>query len=373
MQTLVQTLKRKPTTITITIKTSSISTSIDPSFTIYFLINSCGLSRSAAIAASSKLHLKTTKTPHSVLSLLRSYNFSKSHISSLVSRRPKLLLSSPSSTLKPKLDFFLSLGISDLPSLLSSSPSLLLWSLPNRMLPNLNLLQSLLGSRSAAAAAINKSRSLLTADLRKLLLPKVDTLQQNNVPMPVILKLISMHPRCLLESPTSFSNSITTLKSFGINPQSPIFAHALGVFDKLPERVWQRKLETYRSLGWSKEDVFAAFAKHPYCMSVSDEKITAHVEFLEGKLGWERSYLMANPVVISLSLEKRIVPRCAVLALLVSNKVVKLKNGVRARHLMMGQQWFLDKFVSRFESDVPGVVDAIQGKVEFTGFREIQN
>jgi len=40
---------------------------------------------------------------------------------------------------------------------------------------------------------------------------------------------------------------------------------------------------------------------------------------------------------------------------------------------MMGQQWFLDKFVSRFESDVPEVVDAIQGKVEFTGFREIQN
>lgn len=82
---------------------------------------------------------------------------------------------------------------------------------------------------------------------------------------------------------------------------------------------------------------------------------------------------MANPVVISLSLEKRIVPRCAVLALLVSNKVFKLKNGVRARHLMMGQQRFLDKFVSRFQSDVPEVVDAIQGKVEFTGFREIQN
>ncbi|KAM0947944.1 putative transcription regulator mTERF family [Dioscorea sansibarensis] len=371
MQTLLQTLKRKPTTITI--KTSSVSTTIDPSFTVHFLINSCGLSRSAAIAAASNLHLKTTKTPHSVLSLLRSYNFSKSHISSLISRRPKLLLSSPSSTLKPKLDFFLSLGLSDLPSLLSSSPSLLLWSLPNRMLPNLNLLQSLLGSRSAAAAAINKSRSLLTADLRKLLLPKVDTLQQNNVPMPVILKLISMHPRCLLESPTWFSNSITSLKSFGINPQSPIFAHALGVFDKLPERVWQRKLETYRSLGWSKEDVFAAFAKHPYCMSVSDEKIIAHVEFLEGKLGWKKSYLVANPVVISLSLEKRIMPRCAVMALLVLNKVVKLKDGVRARHLMMGQQRFLDTFVSRFESDVPEIVDAIQGKVEFTGFGEIQD
>ncbi|KAJ0978066.1 hypothetical protein J5N97_013540 [Dioscorea zingiberensis] len=357
----------------ISISKASVTTTSDPSFTAYFLINSCGLSRDAAIAAASKLQFKTTKTPHSVLALLRSYGFSKPHITSLISRRPNLLLANPEKTIKPKLDFFLSVGFSDLPTLLSSSPNLLLWSLENRMIPNLNLLKTLLGTDADVTAAVKKSRCLLISDLRKVLLPRLEFLKQNEVSMPVILKLITMHPRCLLKSSNWFTGSITTIKAMGINPSSSIFAHALGVLDKLPKIVWERKLGTYSALGWSKEDIISAFAKHPYCMSVSDEKITANVEFIRGTLGWETVYLVKNPVVISLSLEKRIVPRCAVLGVLVSKKLLKLKGGVRARHLMMSQTRFMEAFVNKFQSEAPEVLDAIHGKVQFTGFLEIQD
>ena len=96
---------------------SSSSTSIaeSHSFTVSYLIDSCGLSHKDALSASKSICLKTPEKPDSVLAFFDSHGFSKPQTSKMVKSRPSLLLTSdPDKTLLPKLDFFYSKGVSRL-------------------------------------------------------------------------------------------------------------------------------------------------------------------------------------------------------------------------------------------------------------------
>ncbi|CAA3025582.1 Hypothetical predicted protein [Olea europaea subsp. europaea] len=74
---------------------------IENSYTISYLINSCGLSKEKAIFASEKVHFGSPKKPNSVLTLLKKHGFSKTHIANLVRKRPVLLLYNPEKTRLP--------------------------------------------------------------------------------------------------------------------------------------------------------------------------------------------------------------------------------------------------------------------------------
>ncbi|XP_038978825.1 uncharacterized protein LOC120109149 [Phoenix dactylifera] len=316
----------------------SLAPNDSPSLTVHFLEKSCGLSSEAALSVATRIQLKTTKNSHSVLALLKHFGFSKPDIARLISRRPRLLLASPDKTLKPKLEFYRDIGLSgaDLAKLLSGIPGLLLWSLEKRLLPNFHLLKPLLHTNENVISAARNSPRLLISDLPKLLLPKIESLKNYGVPPAVIFTLLTTHPKSLIEKADHFEETFAAIKDMGISPSSSMFAHAFGVLSKLPKTTVNRRLENYLSLGWSQEQVFWAFAKHPYCMSASDDKVRKNMEFFAEKLRWGPDYVSANPVLLSLSFEKRIAPRCLVLAILASKGLVK--RGVKARHLMMGRR-----------------------------------
>ncbi|KAK9933757.1 hypothetical protein M0R45_020933 [Rubus argutus] len=82
----------------------------DVSFTVSYLITSCGLSPELALSLSQKsVHLKNREKPDSVIKLLKSYGFNDTYISQLVRKRPNVLGANPEKTLLPKLEFFSSI------------------------------------------------------------------------------------------------------------------------------------------------------------------------------------------------------------------------------------------------------------------------
>lgn len=215
-------------------------------------------------------------------------------------------------------------------------------------------------------SAVRKAPSLFISDLPKLLLPKVASLKNYGVPPAVIFTLLTTHPKSLIERSDHFEETFAAIKGMEISPSSSMFAHAFGVLSKLPKTTVKRRLENYLSLGWSQEQVFWAFARHPYCMSASDDKVRKNMVFFAEKLKWGPDYVSANPVLLSLSFEKRIAPRCLVLGMLASKGLVK--HGVKARHLMMGEKKFLEDYVNKYQGEVPEVADAMKGnKLELLG------
>ena len=77
----------------------------------------------------------------------------------------------------------------------------------------------------------------------------------------------------------------------------------------MSKSTWERKVDVYKRWGWSENEIFGAFGQIPWCMTVSEDKIKAIMDFVVNILGCESSVIAKSPILISMGLEKRIIPR----------------------------------------------------------------
>ncbi|KAG6645091.1 hypothetical protein CIPAW_08G099300 [Carya illinoinensis] len=280
------------------------------SFAVSYLINSCGLSTKSAILASKRLQFQRSETPDSVVHLLKENGFTNSQISQIVRIQPSLLSCDPKKVLLPKIEFFRSIGFScsDVPRILTSNPSLLGRSLEKCLIPCLDFLKSVL---------LEDEKVVLTVKRAPRVIP--------------------------------------------FDPRNTIQA-----FTKITKSKLESKLELYKRWGWSKEIALLAFKRHPNCMLLSDEKITKAMDFLVNEMSWSSLNIARNPTVIFFSLEKRIIPRCSVIQILLAKGLVK-SDLSSSTFMLPGERSFLDKFVIKFQDVVPGLRNVYLAKMHLSG------
>ncbi|KAM7479587.1 hypothetical protein LguiA_027800 [Lonicera macranthoides] len=298
-----------------------------------------------------------------VLSLFKTYGFTDTEISTLVNKRPVILSYHPQKTLKPKLDFFKSIGVSPkvLENILTLDPFVVKRNLGNQIIPSYEYLKSVLHTNESVIAAIKRSTWLLKQDLLKFLAPNIALLRECGVPCNRISMMLKARPRALIQVPDRFMVIIEEVKKMGFNPVLCIFTSAIHVLTGFSRSNWERKCELYRKWGWSDNEILAAFKKVPTCMAVSGEKIEMVMDFLVNKMGWNASDVVKCPCVVLYSLENRIIPRCLVVQFLLSKGLIKKK------HLMtvigMAKKKFLNKFVDPYCAEFPEVLNLYVPKV----------
>ncbi|CAN8245034.1 unnamed protein product [Cochlearia groenlandica] len=96
-------------------------------FTVTYLVDSLGLAPKLAESISKKVNLVGKTNPDSVLSLLRSYGFKDSQISTIITGYPMLLVADAERSLAPKLKLLRSKGDSntELAEIVSKVPKIL--------------------------------------------------------------------------------------------------------------------------------------------------------------------------------------------------------------------------------------------------------
>ncbi|XP_057963728.1 transcription termination factor MTERF6, chloroplastic/mitochondrial-like [Malania oleifera] len=336
------------------------------SFTISYLMDSCGLSPETASSASEKVHFETPERPDSVVTLLRNYGFSETHISNLVRRRPSLLLANPEQTLLPKLEFFVSIGIPKpvLARTLSSNPTLLTRSLEKQIIPSYNFLISIVRSNYKVASAMKRTTWIFLEDYAKNLEPNIGVLREIGVRESCISLLVTHFPEALVQKNELFCEIVDEVQRMGFDPLKSTFVlavHALsGKGNKL---IRDRCYETYTRWGWTEDDILLAFRKHPHCMILSEKKITRAMDYFVNKMGWPAGLFARCPVVLFLSLEKRIIPRCSVIRILLSKDLIK-KEVSLSSVLLPVERLFLKRFVTKYEEEVPQLFSVYQGKTD---------
>ncbi|PRQ17022.1 putative transcription regulator mTERF family [Rosa chinensis] len=209
-------------------------------------------------------------------------------------------------TFKPKIDYLKSVGFSelDIARVLSSEPYILTRSLKNKIAPVLKRLGEFLA----------------------VLEPNIDILRSHGVPESLILKFFVDHPPALLLSPYQVSEGIGFVKSLGFSPNNLKFLLALHSAAVMSKALWEQKLETYRSCGMSKDEIYSAFKLQPMCMLVPVKKIHKMMNFFQSKGNLNPSIISKNPNLLRLSLdrlEKSVIPRCSVLHLLLSHDLIR--------------------------------------------------
>lgn len=300
-----------------------------------------------------------------VLDLLRNHGFSKTQIANLVRKRPDLLLANPKTTLLPKLEFFYSIGFSksDLAKTLALDPTLLSRSLDNQIIPSYNFLKTVVLSNDKIVSALKRTTWIFLKDHRTTLVPKISFLIEMGVSQKGITLLLAHFPETMMQKHEEFCKTVLEVAEMGFDPKKSVFVLAVhAISGKGNKSIWERCFEVYERWGWSKNDILGAFRRHPHCMMLSEGKINRSMEFLVKKMGWPSKMIVRLPVVLFFSLEKRIVPRCSVVQVLLSKGLVKEDLSL-ATVLVPVEKLFLERFVTRYKEEVPRLLDVYQGKI----------
>ncbi|KAF3545164.1 hypothetical protein DY000_02002617 [Brassica cretica] len=330
------------------------------SFTISYLVDSCGLSPDHASVAARKLLLDSPERPNRVLNLLRDHGFSTSQISSLGKKRPVLLLANAESVLLPKLRFFLSIGVSKslLARTLASDPTILTRSLVNQLIPSYNFLKSVLDADDKIVAAL---RRIFLEDHTKNLVPNINHMSETGVPGKCIQLLLTHFPEAVMQKNHEFREITKQAKEMGFNPQKTTFVLAIHALSGKGNRsIWDKCFEVYQRWGWSEDDIMCAFKKHPHCMMLAERKINRTMEFLVKEMNMAPRSIAGCPVVLLFSLDKRIIPRCSVVKMLASKGMVK-EDWSLTSLLVPVEKVFLEKLVIKYEEELPELMDMYRG------------
>ncbi|KAF5181182.1 Mitochondrial transcription termination factor family protein [Thalictrum thalictroides] len=334
-------------------------------FTTDYLINSCGLSPESALKTSKYIALKpsNTKNPDSVLSLFKTYGFTLSHISKIVAIRPLLLLANPDKIVKPKLDFYSNIGISgsDLGKFLSRNHHFLVGSLQNKIIPFINFLRSILKSDSCIAKSLTLSRWGLIDAQSVIMERNISILRDHGVPEDNISKYVLMSSNKLCVNSDQFNKMILEVKNMGFISSSMMFLHGLSRLLETKKSTWDARVAVYRSFGWSEDEVILMFKKQPNIVRESVKKLNSALDFFLNNLKWTRIDVFKNPTLLSLSLEKRVIPRLCVLHILHSKYLIS-KNGM-GKALRVSEDVFLKKYVIKHQSKLPELLELYKNKI----------
>ncbi|KAM3707656.1 hypothetical protein ACB098_02G042100 [Castanea mollissima] len=342
------------------------NTSNQPSFTVSYLINTCGFSREGAISASKSVKFETPDKADLVISFFKHHGFSQTQISSIIRRCPPLLLSNPQKTLLPKLEFFQSKGFtsSDIVMILSRNPYLFKRSLKNQIIPSFDFFKNLLGTDEKTVIAVRGFSGIFGEKVDTRVVPNVNLLRENGVDESGICTLIKTKPRVITTSQVRFKEIVEEVKEMGINPLRRSFVQAVLAIRGMNKSTWERKVNAYKRWGLSEDEILVAFAKSPSCFQASEDKIMKVMDFLVNKMGLEASLIVQRPTLITLSLEKRLIPRASAIQFLQSKGLVKM-NFYLPKAFEYAEELFLQRFVLSNKEEASELLQLYKEKMDF--------
>ncbi|KAI9114166.1 hypothetical protein K1719_014816 [Acacia pycnantha] len=336
------------------------------SFTVSYLVNSCAVSARDAEKLSKRVKLKDPDKPDSVLKLLRSYEFSDTHISKVLKYDPRLLLAKPESNLLPKLRFLRSIGFStsEIPELVSSNCRLLTFSLEKRIIPHYEALKSVLGDPVKARRCLkSSSRSIFSYSYSVTnIFPNIKVLRDEGVPQSSVFTLLSKSANVAFIDQSKFVEYVKFVKETRIEPSKVTFVHALFAVTQLSKSTWEWKLDFFERCGWSRDVTLSAFSKFPIIMLLSEKKITNTLKFFVDEMGLRLEDTAGCPTIFSYSLKRRIIPRWSVFQMLKRKGLVKANMSIPSM-IIISEEKFLENFVIKFQENVPQLLKLYRGEL----------
>ncbi|GAB2230223.1 hypothetical protein Droror1_Dr00014481 [Drosera rotundifolia] len=85
-------------------------------------------------------------------------------------------------------------------------------------------------------------------------------------------------------------------------------------------------MQIYKEWGLSKDDILSAFLKAPQCVLFSEKKLRETLDFLVNKRGCQAEAIIQTPQILLYSLEKRFIPRCSVIHVLIQKGFVRKRK-----------------------------------------------
>ncbi|KAF8109863.1 hypothetical protein N665_0090s0045 [Sinapis alba] len=254
---------------------------VDATFTVSYLVDSLGLPKKLAENISTKVSFEEKGNPDSVLRLLRSHGFTDSHISSIITDYPRLLISDAERSLSPKLQFLKSRGASSsqLTETLSKVPRILGMKEEKSISVYYDFVRDIIDA-DKSSKYIKLSPSFPQGSKQENKLRNVSALRDLGVPQRLLLPLlISDHQ--LLCGDAKFQASLKKVVDMGFDPTTSKFVKALRIVQRFSSKAIEDKVSFCVKLGFDVGVVWVMFRKYPPFLNNSEKKISQTVETLK--------------------------------------------------------------------------------------------
>ncbi|XP_026426204.1 uncharacterized protein LOC113322345 [Papaver somniferum] len=191
----------------------------------------------------------------------------------------------------------------------------------------------------------------------------VELLRNEGVPETSISKYLILNPKVFTAN--RFVEILGKVKEMGFNHLEITFLKAVDMLTVMGEDGWRNKMDVFKRCGgWSEDQIQSAFRKDPKCFKASEKKIMPVMNFLVNEMDYDSSIVVENPVVFCCSLQDRIIPRCSVIKVLASRGLIK-ENISLTTLCAMVDECFLEKFVKKYEQEVPGLMKVFEHQLNY--------
>ncbi|XP_027772544.1 uncharacterized protein LOC107015772 isoform X1 [Solanum pennellii] len=325
-----------------------------------FLIKSLGFSRYEANVVAAKLNsVKAPKNPDLVIKFFQEMGLERTEIKKLVSITPRLLFSDVNRTLKPKFQCLREVRVSgsDLVDLFLADGKALYSAVGSHLRSNLDFLRKLVSNEETLVKLIKRSPYLLAVNGPKIFEPKILLLQKSGFSDAQIEKLILQKPRILQQKFEWLEKILHKAeKDLQISPTSGMFMYGVLAVIALGKSTVENKMGVFRSCGWCDQDIMTVFRKQPLCLAMSEARILRALDVFTRVIGCKPEYLISNPALLMLSLDKRVIPRNQVLKVLEEKKLVQKVSFSRAMYI--SEPMFRSKFVLPYKDEIPNLYES---------------
>ncbi|XP_078150553.1 transcription termination factor MTERF8, chloroplastic-like [Carex rostrata] len=342
--------------------TTPVPPPLNPHFTpVDYLIQSCELTQHEAIRTCQKMQrlkqpLKSPDKPDAVLQFLRQTGVTESDIRTAVAQEPRILCSSVEKNLRPNLARLREIGLSieDISGIISRFPHVWVFN----FVAKVDFWMQALGSAEIVSGMLKKGASILSSNLEKVVVPNLSFLQEECcMSHHQIVRLITSNPRLFTLSLETLKLNAKRAEQLGIERSSGMFVNAFITVSKFSQHIIIARLLYLKSFGLSQEEVALMIGKSPSLLTMQEVPLGRKMKFLMKEAGCGKIDVVQNPVLLGLSLEKRLIPRNLVQKLLKS-KNLPVANQAFVSSAKPNEQLFVEKFVLPYEHVFPGLLEA---------------
>ncbi|XP_074559291.1 transcription termination factor MTERF8, chloroplastic-like [Curcuma longa] len=323
-------------------------------FMAQYLVDSCGFDQEKATEASKLLKgIQSRQQPDSVLAFLKSYGFDDASVKRLVHYFPKCLLLDVEKTLAPKFRAFEDLGLSpsDIVHLVRSNPFTVKMKHESTV-PKIEFWQDLLGSKDALVKLFKSNHWFLGYSIKKKIQPNLELLRECGLDGPKLAFMLRNCPLIVAQNADFLQSLISRTEDLGVPRTSGMFPCTLFALFKVSPEKFKMQMELFRSFGWSEDDFVVAFQKCPTFPHKSSMSLQRKMEFLINEAGYASSYIATRPILLTLSLERRLLPRHRILATLKSRGHCERDYKVTT-YMVDTEAQFLEKYIILYKDKYP--------------------
>ncbi|XP_024022671.1 uncharacterized protein LOC112091975 [Morus notabilis] len=158
----------------------------------------------------------------------------------------------------------------------------------------------------------------------------------------------------------------------GFNAKRIDFIQAVLALVCVSKSTWESKVNVFKKWGWSEEEVLKAFRNNPWCMMLSNDKLNAGMTFFIKEMGLRPCLIANQPVILTLSLKKRLIPRFSFFQALLSKGLVE--EEIKLHQLfVVPENKLLQKFVVPHEKEAPELLKLYKEKLNLSNKPEIND